>query len=46
MTKLKLASKLPNCDKPDFRKTRHKVSKKDIEEYYKIEPNEEIIDEE
>jgi len=38
---LRLSSKLPECDKPIPSKTRHRISKKEIEEYYQIKPNDE-----
>jgi hypothetical protein len=43
---LRLASKLTDIDKPDLKKQRHKVSKKDLEEYYEKEGIEELGEEE
>ena len=42
MTRLRLANKLEDCDKPDLKKLRHKISKKEIEEYFtKVEDEDE-----
>ena len=42
MTKLRLSSKLKDIDKPsNLIASRHKISKKDIETYYQLTPNEE-----
>lgn len=34
---LKLSSTLKDIDKPNLKKNRHKITKKEIEEYYKKE---------
>jgi len=31
---LRLSSKLPECDKPRPSKTRHRISKKEVQDYY------------
>lgn len=41
MTKHRLSMKLEDIDKPRLAHNRHRVSKKDIEEYYKITENDE-----
>ena len=43
---LRLKSTLKDIDKPNLKKQRHKISKKDLEEYYKNEGIEELGEEE
>lgn len=37
----KILSALKDCDKPNLKHTRHKISKKDVEEYFNNEDEEE-----